>query len=779
MIATSWSVFLDKNPRDGIRAGQGWQDRLRSELQSCRLVLAIITKDWLASRWCFTEAVTANFRGKDFVGVLPAALPDGALDIAPPVVHERQRQPLDLATGAGWDDLLHALDRSGLDPNQWFAIPEGVGPYPGFVAFEEKDAGVFFGRDQEITAYLDALNRLKAPDRAQALVISGGSGTGKSSLLKAGLIPRLRRQPDWLIIPPFDPSREPIHAFLAALRQAGVASGAELALPAKPPPTVEELTDHLQNALRAIEDKAQAWLLLPLDQAEVLLAGAKDGADTDGSRLLTAIGQLLASRRRKLVAVFTIRTEFMPALERALPPAVRFHDMSLRPISSLAEIIEKPAARFGIELQPGLAGRMVEDTSGADALPLLAYTLRELNEKYGDDKLLTVPEYEELGGVKGAIEQKLREALSDPRPTDQELAAFRRCFVRHLVRVDEGAVEGERYLRRAAARDALPDGATRLVERLLEARLLVGAEDGTISIAHERLIENWEDVPLRSWLAEDRDDRRLIESLKSRLSDHQQGGPFLTEKPLRDAEDLLARDPAVETDEPELAKFIKASLDHEKELAEQERQRQRQEVERAQKLAETERLRAEEQAQASRRNRRLAYIAGVLALISAGIGYFAFNRMQAAQDAQQIAVAEKERADQAAVIAKEQRNEAEHQRDQAFRNESQFRAEQARKALADGFPVTAMQLALAGLPDNPEKPGARPWVGETAGALVEAMGAQREVKVLHGHEGRVTSVAFSPQGDRIVSGGKDGTVRLWQLDGTPAAAPFNGHEGWV
>ena len=127
----------------------------------------------------------------------------------------------------------------------------------------------------------------------------------------------------------------------------------------------------------------------------------------------------------------------MPALERALPPHVRFHDMSLRPISSLAEIIEKPAARFGIELEPGLAGRMVQDTSGADALPLLAYTLRELNAKYGDDKLLTVPEYEDLGGVKGAIEQKLREALSDPKPTDQELAAFRRCFVRHLVRVDE------------------------------------------------------------------------------------------------------------------------------------------------------------------------------------------------------------------------------------------------------------------------------------------------------------------------------------------------------
>ncbi len=59
------------------------------------------------------------------------------------------------------------------------------------------------------------------------------------------------------------------------------------------------------------------------------------------------------------------------------------------------------------------------------------------------------------------------------------------------------------------------------------------------------------------------------------------------------------------------------------------------------------------------------------------------------------------------------------------------------------------------------------------------MGAQRELKVLSGHEDAVRSVAFSPQGDRIVSGGEDGTVRLWQLDGTPAAAPFKGHEGLV
>lgn len=369
----SWSVFLDLHRQGGIQAGQDWQDRLRRELQSCRLVLAIITPSWLASRWCFTEAVTANFRGKDFVAVLPRPLPDGALDVAPPIVHQRQRLPLDLENEHDWDNLLRGLDQSGLDPNQWFPIPEGVGPYPGFVAFEEKDAGVFFGRDQEITEYLAALNTLRARDRAQALVISGGCGIGKSSLLKAGLIPRLRQRPDWKVIRAFDPSREPIHALFAAMRKT---PELEVDLPSEPPPTADALADLLETTFRKFEERVDdnVWLLLPFDQAEVLLAGGKSGQDgkseakSEGARLLTAIGQLLASRRRRLIAAFTIRTEFIPALQRALPPGVDLDHRSLRPITALTDVIEKPASRVGVGLGEGLATRMVADTRGADAL---------------------------------------------------------------------------------------------------------------------------------------------------------------------------------------------------------------------------------------------------------------------------------------------------------------------------------------------------------------------------------------------------------------------------
>src|SRR4051812_36449472 len=84
----TWSLFYDK---DNIRAGQRWQERLREELQSCRVVLVLLSRNWLVSPWCFTEAVTASFRGKDVVGIETEDLTPADLERAPPILHERQR----------------------------------------------------------------------------------------------------------------------------------------------------------------------------------------------------------------------------------------------------------------------------------------------------------------------------------------------------------------------------------------------------------------------------------------------------------------------------------------------------------------------------------------------------------------------------------------------------------------------------------------------------------------------------------------------------------------
>jgi hypothetical protein len=199
-------------------------------------------------------------------------------------LHERQRLRLRAGDKRAWPKMLEALDHSGLDPNDWFPSPPKVGPYPGLVAFDEKDAGVFFGRKQEITEYLGILDTLRGLDRSQVLVISGASGSGKSSLLRAGLIPRLRQKPKWAVISPFEVAREPVRNLQDRLGEAlaGLRVSTRGLSLTKPPNDPKSLAQILDKTLRRLEQATGAWVLLPLDQAEALVAGTSQRATRPG-----------------------------------------------------------------------------------------------------------------------------------------------------------------------------------------------------------------------------------------------------------------------------------------------------------------------------------------------------------------------------------------------------------------------------------------------------------------------------------------------------------------
>ncbi len=562
----TWSLFYDK---DHIRGGQRWQERLREELTSCRVVLAVLSRNWLSSPWCFTEAVTATFRGKDVIGIETEDLTSEELARAPPILHERQRVRLRKGDNRAWQEVLETLDRSGLDPDDWF--PRGdVGPYPGLVAFDEKNAGVFFGRKQEITDTLAILDTLRGPDRSQVLVISGGSGCGKSSLLRAGLIPRLRRKKhDWVVINSFEVAREPVRNLLDQISEAL----ARFNIPREDldltsvPGHAGTLAQLLGSALQRLEQASGAWVLLPLDQAEALVASDRQASDAP-KLLLEALVQLLRERTRHVVVAATIRTEFVPRLEAVFAGTeVRLRQAPLSAIGSLAEIIEKPAERFGIELEPGLTERIIEDVRAADALPLLAYTLKALEDREGADFRLTLDGYRALGGVRGAIGAALELVLRDPEPTEEEVRALRRTFTRHLIRVDAGAVEGERMLRRVADRARLPPAADRVLSRLIDARLLITG-NGTIELAHERVINDWPKLPLKTWLTQDAADRGLIDQLRQRVADD-----ALPDGLLAQAEELLQRDPELAAEEPAVMRLVQMSRDRKRELERERRKR--------------------------------------------------------------------------------------------------------------------------------------------------------------------------------------------------------------
>ena len=203
LVANGWDdIFLDLDPERGIAAGERWKEALQKAAQRCEAVLALISPEWLASAWCRPELNTAQLMGKKIIilliGSKPSEIP-GDL---------RDAQYVDLSNDPrAYTRLKVGLKRAGLDPSS-FAFAKGRRPYPGFPPFEEEDAAIFFGRDAQIVRGLDELRRLARTGVERMLIILGASGCGKSSFLRAGLWPRLKRDDSaWLPLPTIRPER--------------------------------------------------------------------------------------------------------------------------------------------------------------------------------------------------------------------------------------------------------------------------------------------------------------------------------------------------------------------------------------------------------------------------------------------------------------------------------------------------------------------------------------------------------------------------------------------
>ena len=210
-------VFLDLDPERGIVAGQRWKEALQKAAYRCEVVLALVSKEWLASGWCKSEVDAARLMGKKIMAALVG------VDKNSVPVDLTDEQFVDL-TGdpQAYPRLKEGLKRAGLDPTS-FSFPPDRRPYPGFAYLEEQDAAVFFGRDAQIVRGLDEIRRLARTGVTRMFVILGASGSGKSSFLRAGLWPRLKRDDlAWLPLPIVRPERAAIsgaYGLAAALYQ--------------------------------------------------------------------------------------------------------------------------------------------------------------------------------------------------------------------------------------------------------------------------------------------------------------------------------------------------------------------------------------------------------------------------------------------------------------------------------------------------------------------------------------------------------------------------------
>ncbi|HUP43810.1 MAG TPA: toll/interleukin-1 receptor domain-containing protein, partial [Thermoanaerobaculia bacterium] len=214
------SVFLDFDPECGIPAGRDWEQELYRQLRACQAVIVLCSEHTMASHWCFAEITHAKALGKQ---VFPVKVAPCEIE---PILTSRQILDLTRDPEDAYRRLWAGLKAAGLDPADAFDWDGSRPPYPGLLAFQEEDAAVFFGREREIHEGLQQLRRLQRFGAARMLLVLGASGSGKSSLVRAGLLPRLRRSAEgWIALDPFrpgdDPFRELAGALSHTLREAG------------------------------------------------------------------------------------------------------------------------------------------------------------------------------------------------------------------------------------------------------------------------------------------------------------------------------------------------------------------------------------------------------------------------------------------------------------------------------------------------------------------------------------------------------------------------------
>jgi WD40 repeat protein/class 3 adenylate cyclase len=341
-------------------------------------------------------------------------------------------------------------------------------PYKGLVPFDADDADVFFGREQLVDELVDRL------DEAPFLAVVAPSGNGKSSLVRAGVVPELERRTGRLHPALFSPGEHP----LAELAAAGDAD------------------------------------LLVVDQFEEVFTLCRE---EDERR--TFIDALLDAAERGLRVAVALRADFYGhcAAYPRLATALEDRQALVGPMSEdeLRRAIERPAERAGLLLEPGLVEGILRDVVGEPgALPLLSHSLLE-TWKRRSGRVLTLVGYLQAGGVQGAItktaETVYRQALS---PDQQALA--RNIFLR-LTELGDGT---EDTRRRVAIAELVPrpeqqNDVDEVLGRLADARLVTIGE-GTVEVAHEALIRHW--PTLRAWLDEDREGRlvhrRLTEAAR-------------------------------------------------------------------------------------------------------------------------------------------------------------------------------------------------------------------------------------------------------------------------
>jgi WD40 repeat protein/DNA-binding SARP family transcriptional activator len=595
-------------------------------------------------------------------------------------------------------------------------------PYKGLARFEEADAANFFGRERLVAELVARLAE------SPLLAVVGPSGSGKSSLLRAGLLP----------------------ALAAGVLPAGPRWRATFLCPGPHP--ARELSRRVHEADRPA---GAPWIVFVDQFEETFTAGADCGEQEE------FIGRLLELVHRPDTAVvLAIRADHLGrcATHPELADQLTGNDVLVGPMrdSELRRTVELPAQRAGLEIEPGLVEVIVADVAGrAGALPLLSTALAETWERR-TDRTLTLAGYRAAGGVNAALARMAEDAYASMPAAPR--AATRRLLLRLCDAGDEGDLSLRRRLPVGEAADDDDEDARAALETLADRRLLTIDRD-SVEVAHEALLREW--PRLRTWLDEDVQGRRLHRRLHDATRSWEAAGRDPSEL-YRGARLGAASDWATSHDD-ELSQAEGAFL--------------------ATSRAQSEHELANAQCQAAdraRANRRLRIQLGAIAIafvVALVGGFVAVDQRQRASEEARVAEARELAAAASANL------EADPERSVLLALEAVERTRsvdgsvllEAEEALHSAVTASRVVLSVPGVGGYVDwSPDGSTFVteGPEYTGLVDIRDASsgESVRSFHGHDEDMNDAAFSYDGSMMATTGDDGAARVWD--------PTTGEELW-
>ncbi|MEA5449635.1 WD40 repeat domain-containing protein [Leptolyngbya sp. CCNP1308] len=693
-----------------------------------------------------------------------------------------QHQSFETVQVQGNDNIFNALQAHIINLTQTKIIQISVdeiktrqlnttSPYKGLKKFESTDKDYFFGRDQFLAELVNEL------EQTNLTLLLGASGSGKSSVVRAGLVPLLSEKlgKSFLSLI-FTPDQDPFESFYGSLLSRGFSqSQAQLA-------RVDNV-DTLSQVVKTLKQPEEFWLIV-IDQFEELFTVS---ASEKRDRFLEGLAKLSTGRATdpQLKIVATMRADFLDRLDPAPANLVAKATQGHRPLitqmqpDELRSAIEQPAAHHGVVFETGLVEDIIKDVQGqAGYLPLLQYTLdllweTEVQDGGIRDRTLNITSYRQLGGVRGALQQRVDEiyqGLSQP-----EQLATQRIFLK-LVEIGGDVESGTEWrpVRRRAHRAEFADAQEQAVlTQLINQNLLVSdvvaaaasaSPESTVEIAHEILLTSW--PTLNEWI---KDNRQAI-ALRNRLNDDVR--QWQTAKPddelwsglklarVVDLKNDLAFNQILGGFSPEATAFIEASVGL-RDRREREKEAQR---------------------------RRVVLGLSGFSMAALALSGFALYQWQQAQRQATVAQLREQAATvlnwlpttksaEALVLAIDTvARSAQHA--PVVQSVAQANLLRAVQGAPEINRLQVHELGAFSVAFSPD--GKRIVSGGNGLWLWDAQGGQPINLPFQGHKDYVWSVAFSPDGTRIVSGSSDETVRLWDArTGAAIGQPLTGHQSSV